>query len=99
MSDSSSDTGRIRFGVVGRATTSSVPTVFVKFVHDRDDTGGYYVYTAHDQDYATLGFEYDDWVETFEDLVHFVQAAGWSIEWLDPGEVGEDSDSERLTPP
>lgn len=55
---------------------------FVKFEHDPQNSGSYYIFTSRSITFSGPD-SFDAWVENRDDLVSFFQESIWLIEWPD----------------
>lgn len=78
----------IKMNTIGRIIKGENPNWFIKIEHDKDLTGGFYIYQFKNKCGKNLmGEAFDNWVETFEDVEIFFDDEDedeWEIEWESP---------------
>lgn len=79
--------GSIPLGMQGRVTNNDSTILHVRIEHDKDDTGGYFIFKWPPGADAAGPPIFDDWIETADDLRVYFEETGWNLEWL--GAQGE----------
>lgn len=68
----------IKYNILGLILEGNNSGWYVKFIDDREDTGGFYIYEFKDLK-GDEGF--DTWLETENDVQGFIRESEWKIEW------------------
>lgn len=71
---------KVPLGITGKITNENNQELYIRVIHDMDNTGGYYILTSARPD---MKFGFDDWVESENDLVKFIIDSNWIINWPD----------------
>ena len=69
----------LKYGILGKISGGKNFGWFVKFIDDREHTGGFYIYEFKDVE-GKEGF--DTWLETENDVKGYINENEWIIEWL-----------------
>lgn len=73
----------VPIGVLGQARASPKPNHWFKVVDDRQASGGYFIQQGWDGvDESAPRFEFDDWVESAEQLSSYFRRLPWRIDWV-----------------
>ena len=72
----------IKTNTVGQIVEGDQQGWYVLVEYDKDDTGGYYIYQAPQEDVLNSKEGFDDWLETFEDVKGYFEESNWLILWL-----------------
>lgn len=70
---------QVKYGVLGKIKEGNNLGWLVKFIDDREHTGGFYINEFKDVE-GKEGF--DTWLETEDDVKGYVNESEWIIEWL-----------------
>lgn len=68
----------IKYDILGHIIEGNNSGWDVKFIDDRKNTGGFYIYEFKDSN-GDEGF--DTWLETESDVQGFIRENEWKIEW------------------
>ena len=70
---------QINYDIFGKIVSGNNSGWYVKFIHDEQDTGGFYIHEIKEPN-GDEGF--DTWLETENDVQGYISENEWEIAWL-----------------
>lgn len=72
----------IRLNTVGKIVRGDQVGWYILIEHDEDNTGGYYIYQAPEDNVKSAIEGFDNWLENYDDIADFFKESDWEIDWI-----------------